>query len=457
MEPNSGIQSLPRLPSREDASPGCRYGGARSSIALVIRMVSRWDRFRNDTRGGVAILAAAAAPVLIIAAGVVIDYGNASRDKAVMQAAADATAIAAVKELTNGHLSEKRLAEVVNGFARQQLEANGLHSDNGVTARIINDGRSVEVRISRPLRSAFPGLLPASTGGLAANATATAVGNQKICVVALDTASIETISMKSNSWLTAQDCNVYSNSRSAAGIKTDSGIRLTARLICSSGGYSGAGQFVARKLVDCPTVQDPLAMRPAPAVEGCKATNLSVIDKGSNQARHVLSPGTYCGGLFIGGNSSVKLEPGTYVIKDGPLVVDSNADVRGDGVGFYLTGDKTVFQFLSNARVVLDAPTNGPLAGLLFFEDRAAKADREHVIKSNFVSNLTGTIYLPRGKLVIDATNEVAQQSAFTLIVVKQLHLSANPKLVVKSDYRSSNVPVPKGLGPLGGDPSLSR
>ncbi|MCZ8041256.1 MAG: hypothetical protein O9330_02165 [Beijerinckiaceae bacterium] len=51
----------------------------------------------------------------------------------------------------------------------------------------------------------------------------------------------------------------------------------------------------------------------------------------------------------------------------------------------------------------------------------------------------------------------MARQSAFTLIVVKQLHLSANPKLVVKSDYRSSNVPVPKGLGPLGGDPSLSR
>lgn len=40
---------------------------------FVARLASRLERFRDDARGGVAILAAAAAPVLIIAAGVVID------------------------------------------------------------------------------------------------------------------------------------------------------------------------------------------------------------------------------------------------------------------------------------------------------------------------------------------------------------------------------------------------
>nr|WP_156446621.1 MULTISPECIES: hypothetical protein [unclassified Bradyrhizobium] len=44
---------------------------------------------------------------------------------------------------------------------------------------------------------------------------------------------------------------------------------------------------------------------------------MNVIDKGSPNARHVLQPGTYCGGLFIGGNSFVRFEPGTYIIKDG--------------------------------------------------------------------------------------------------------------------------------------------
>ncbi|KPF72613.1 hypothetical protein IP69_01590 [Bosea sp. AAP35] len=414
-------------------------------------------RFRSSNQGGVVIAAAIALPVLLVGAGITIDYGYATRDRVVMQAAADATAIAAARELSNGYLTDKRISEVVNGFALRQLESHSLHTGNSVTARITNDNRSVEVRIARPMRNSFPGLLPTNEAGISATATATVVGNQKICVVALDLASTEAIYMKSNSWLTAQDCNVYSNSKSATGVKSDSGIRVTAKLFCSAGGYSGSGQFVARKLVDCPPVDDPLAARPGPPAEACKAQHLSVIDKGSTNARHVLTPGTYCGGLFIGGNSVVKFEPGAYVIKDGPLVVDSNADIRGDHVGFYLQGEKTTFQFLSNAKVVLNAPKDGPLAGLLFFEDRAVSLDREHVIKSNYVSNLTGTMYLPRGKLVIDATNEVAQQSAFTLIVVRKLYLSANPKLVVKSDYRASEVPVPKGLGPLGGDPVLSQ
>ncbi|MDP3257822.1 pilus assembly protein TadG-related protein [Bosea sp. (in: a-proteobacteria)] len=403
------------------------------------------------------IIAAVALPALVIGAGVMIDYGLATRDRVVMQAAADATAIAAARELSNGHLTDKRLTEVVNGFANRQLEAHKLEVGNVITARITNSNRSVEVNIVRPMRNSFPGLLPTMSAGIGVNATATVVGNQKICVVALDSASSEAIYMKSNSWLTAQDCNIYSNSKSPTGVKSDSGIRVTAKLMCSAGGYSGSGEFIARKLMDCPPVDDPLIGRPAPPAEACTAQKLSVIDKGSANARHVLTPGTYCGGLFIGGNSFVKFEAGTYIIKDGPLVVDSNADIRGEHVGFYLQGEKTTFQFLSNAKVVLDAPKDGPLAGLLFFEDRTVTIGREHMIKSNYVSNLTGTMYLSRGTLVVDATNEVAQQSAFTLIVVKKLYLSANPKLVVKSDYRSSAVPVPKGLGPLGGDPVLSQ
>ncbi|WP_324134645.1 TadE/TadG family type IV pilus assembly protein [Bosea sp. (in: a-proteobacteria)] len=413
--------------------------------------------FADDTRGAVAIMAACAFPALLLSVGAAIDYGMATRDRAIMQAAVDAAAIAAARDLTNGHLTDKRLTEVVNGFAARQLETHGLDAGNNIAARIINSNRSVDMNLKRPMRSAFSGLWSSKAPEMTVTAIATVVGNQKICVVALDTASIETISMKSNSWLTAQDCNVYSNSKSSSGVKTDSGIRVAAKMVCSGGGYSGAGEFLARKLTDCPPVSDPLALRPEPPEGACKAKGLNVIDKGSPNARHVLQPGTYCGGLFIGGNSFVRFEPGTYIVKDGPFVVDSNADVRGEYVGFYLKGEKTTSQFLSNARVVLNAPKDGPLTGLLFFEDRATSLDREHVIKSNFVSNLTGTMYLPRGKLVVDATNEVAQQSAFTLIVVRKLYLSASPKLVVKSDYRGTDVPVPSGLGPLGGDPVLAR
>jgi hypothetical protein len=235
----------------------------------------------------------------------------------------------------------------------------------------------------------------------------------------------------------------------------DSGIRVTANLTCSAGGFDGQGRVEGKKLTDCPAASDPLSERGAPAIGSCTFNNHSVIDQGNKDARHKLTPGTYCGGLFIGGSSAVEFAPGVYVIKDGPLVFDSNADIRGNHVGFFLAGSTATVQFLGNARVDLNAPKDGPLAGLLLFEDRSAPLLREHKIKTDFANNLTGTIYLSRGRFVVDATNDIAQQSAYTVIVTRQLWLTRSPKLVLNTMYGKSDVPVPKGLGPLAGNARL--
>ncbi len=64
---------------------------------------------------------------------------------------------------------------------------------------------------------------------------------------------------------------------------------------------------------------------------------------------------------------------------------------------------------------------------------------------------LTGTIYLPNGKLFINPNAQVAEQSAYTAIVSYQLELTEGPELVLNSDYGSTKVPVPgwyQGLKP---------
>ena len=66
------------------------------------------------------------------------------------------------------------------------------------------------------------------------------------------------------------------------------------------------------------------------------------------------------------------LRPGVYIIKDGPLVVDKNASLTGVNVGFYFTGVRGGLLFDEKSTVSLTAPKNGPMSGLLFFEDRLA-------------------------------------------------------------------------------------
>ena len=84
-------------------------------------------------------------------------------------------------------------------------------------------------------------------------------------------------------------------------------------------------------------------------------------------------------------------------------------------------------------------------------------APRQHQILSDNARNLLGTIYMPQGEIIIDATKPIADKSAYTVLVVNQLHLYSGPNLILNSDYNATEVPVPMGVGPFGAKIFLSN
>ena len=158
----------------------------------------------------------------------------------------------------------------------------------------------------------------------------------------------------------------------------------------------------------------------------------------------------HTGGLAIGAFADVHLNPGVYIIKDGMLALDLGAKLTGENVSFYLVGDDSTFYFGPEAVISLTAPKDGPLAGILFFEDRNAPADRKHYILSDDARVLLGTFYLSRGILTVASLLPVADQSAYTAIVAKKLQITGNPTLVLNADYNATDIPVPAGVGPVG-------
>jgi hypothetical protein len=278
-------------------------------------------------------------------------------------------------------------------------------------------------------------------------ATAEVIGaSANVCLITLNPDKSDALLLDSNAQLQGPDCAIYSNSTALKGIRSVSNAKLVGAMICSAGGYAGGqANFAPEPITDCPPIGDPLASRPRPPVGACdfhKAIYKDYVGE--------LDPGVYCEGLRIDGNSKVKLNPGVYVIKDGEFRVDSNSKVNGDRVGFYLLGDKAGFEFTSNAAVRLSAPKEGPMAGLLFFEDRNANGLQNYKITSDYTDYLVGTIYLPKGKLKIDANQDVADESEFTVLVVNMLELKAGPKLKLHTNYGATEVPVPDGVGPNG-------
>jgi hypothetical protein len=185
-----------------------------------------------------------------------------------------------------------------------------------------------------------------------------------------------------------------------------------------------------------------LVSRPPPPVGSCREQ-----DAAYSHYTGQLQPGVYCGGLTIKASSDVTLRPGIYVFKDGPLIIESSSIVAGKGVGLFFTGANASFTFGSSSKVDLEAPTTGPMAGLVAYQNRSS-SETDFVITSNKARKLIGTIYLPNGNLIVDANEKVADGSAYTAIVVKRLKLSKGPNLVLNTDYDQTLVPVPEGIGP---------
>ena len=186
------------------------------------------------------------------------------------------------------------------------------------------------------------------------------------------------------------------------------------------------------------------------------------------EGRHTIQPGYYCGGLKIEKTAHVTAAPGIYIISGGKLEVKDEATLQGEYVSFYFADDDAGFEFKDEAVVELTAPNDGPLAGILFFEDRAAKAGRDFKISSDSVRKLIGTIYLPRGVFKASATEAdeipipgapleiIAAASTYTVIVASVIELDG-VNLVINADYGASDVPVPAGLGPNSAQVQLSK
>ena len=438
----------------------------RHAGALAGSIIRQAGRLVGDQAAGTALTFALILPILIAAGSAALDYGFALMTQTKMRGVADSAALASVRELQLARTDSSRVTVIANNVINSLLQ--------GATSTIKVDfqAMTVQVAIQKQYTPVF-GILSAMD--LQASATAKMSGAMPLCLLGLDPKAPQTIGLQQSALLTAPGCLVQSNSTSAMGIQSKRNAVMTAGMICSAGGkvQTSNSNYSPAPTTDCPVLPDPLSSRVAPPVGACNYTD-TVIDGGYA----TLQPGVYCGGLKLTNGASGVLSKGIFIIKDGPLIVDGGASISGTEVGIYLKGGGANLTFEADTTVNLSAPKDGPLAGILIFDDptgasapakgpksgRGAAgralttgAPRQHQILSDNARNLLGTIYMPRGEIIIDATKPIADKSAYTVLVVDQLHLYSGPNLVLNSDYSATDVPVPPGVGPYGAKIFLSN
>jgi Putative Flp pilus-assembly TadE/G-like len=362
----------------------------RSSQADAMRQ-SVLNSLRRDDAGGIALVMAFALPILLMIVGGTLDYVQAVAQRERLQSIIDSATLAATRELSLADARRENVAAVVQEMVLKMLAGNQPDGPKpALSVSVSSDPLEVTVVAQQVTQPYFGGSFGLAATHLEVAAVARVIGRPNICALALDPSADGTLSLEKNALVTGRNCAVYSNSTHNNGLKSKNSASLTASLICTAGGKDGGpGNFMPQPLVDCPTFDDPLAQRPEPTPSACVGT-------GSGPTTVVnstpLSPGTYCGGLVVKAGTHARLDPGIYVIKDGPLLVEDGASLTGSGVGFYLTGKGAVLMFSRGSSIDLQAASSGTMAGMLFFEARSQPTTNTHQILSDDARNLLGTI-----------------------------------------------------------------
>ncbi len=398
-------------------------------------------QFLVDRSGQFTVALAICLPVLGLSAGGAIDYVHLAASKSALQAAADGAALNAAKELRLAGAQRTTITAMAKGYVASALpDVPVVFSDE-----LSEDETRYAVRLSRP---ATAYVLPGNVFGdvITAEAEARVYGGAPVCLLGLQTKGKETLSVD-KSTISAAGCAVYSNSSDPKGVVVKKGASVDAAFVCSAGGASNAGTVTPKPRTDCPVAPDPLRGRAPPLIGACDHQATVAI------GIQVLSPGTYCGGLTIAAGAAVTFMPGTFVVKDGPFKVEDGASVEGVNAGFFLTGTKALIDIASKTSIRFTAPKEGPLAGMLFYEDPMNVAG-VHKINSRDASVLLGTFYLPASTLEVGApggyalsTDTIGAQSSWTIVVAKKITISDGLNLVLNADYEGASVPAPDGFG----------
>ena len=403
------------------------------------RLRKSFTAYIRDHAAGVAIIAGVALPVLVggMALGTEAGYWYLSQRK--LQQASDLAAYAAASQLRSGRAEARMLdaADVVatRSGAREGEDILTVNSPPASGA-FAGEADAVEVVLTRSQTRFFTLIYESGNVDISARSVAAIQGGGDACLLALDPTAGGAITVTGSSTVTFDGCDVATNSNAEdAFLMSGGAVEMTTGCVNSVGGAVVTSNL---NLTDClapreqgPVIEDPYADVPQPEVSG---TCLDSKVGKNNQIvtltpTEILSNGLlsmrFCGGLDIKG--TVLMSPGVYIVDGGTFRVNAGALLTGTGVTIFLT-DGAELAFNGAATINLDAPTSGPLSGILVFGDRA-DVGVGHLINGTAASTLSGAFYTPSADL--DYRGNFTGSNGCTQVVTRRISFSGNSALTV--------------------------
>jgi len=397
-------------------------------------------RYCRNTSGQFAVWMGVLALPLLMATTFAMDFYSAQRSATQIKAALDAAALAAV---TNQNISDKERGE----YATKHFNTNFKDSENFTMTVVDSSSEHVELNAV--------GLIPVSISGalgfegIHVNETSAAELTREsiICVMTLNPSGERSFEVTGGSTFNSPSCAVQVNSTDKNAAVVDQASRAVAKDFCVAGGASGAYSPYAN--TECSAVEDPYINRTPPPSGTCVDIDKKLIKTSSKDISDdaVLYPGTYCDNLMIIGKN-VTFMPGTYIMDNARFVIKNGATARADGVTIIIRGKQSAVQIMNGSSLYIKAPSEGDMAGLAFFQDKASLTDKNgktQTTKSDLKGGskmvIVGTVYMPYTDIRISGDSSYGTNAPATSFIGWNVGFEDKANITAKIDHASAGLP----------------
>ena len=418
--------------------------------ALRRRVQEAMQRLLRETRGSIALNFALAVPAVAMLSVGAIDLLAVMSAKTRLQDIADAAALAAAPTLglaADEAVARGRAEAFVVAQLSQWAGAPTVEAEYEVIEQ--DDQRAIQVRLEGHRISFFANMLPPGGWRFEALATAVSVGKTPLCVLGTGMTGLM-IDVLGSSRIMAPDCGVHSNAEIIVQGKAQiEGRKIQSVLSATGGGMTPTpGQGAA-------AIVDPFVSMTFPSLDaGCKTGNgqskpITYEDNGT----HYLDPGFHCQPIIIKNHTTVVLRPGDHFFRKNVLLL-WHGRLQGEDVFlFFDHGSDPLFGGMyfggMYPRVNLIGRKSGPYAGMVMAT--VAGKSPNIILPGSNVEQLLGVVYVRNGFLQVTGNGVAAEDSAWTVIVAKQILSNGTARIRINADYDGSDVPVPNGVGPNAG------
>lgn len=413
-------------------------------------MLKAFRKLWNDERGNALIIAGAALPMVVGAAGLATDSIQWTLWKRQLQRAADSAAISGVydREKANG-VTTNTSSAVSHDLTLNLHTWMALNTGYPQVNYPANSGsmtNQVRVTLAVQRRLPFSSLFMTTAPMIVANATAASVpAGGDACVQALEPAGVTGINITGNAGISMPDCVLYSNSPASNSAAAGGSSNVTAESVAAVGGIQESNNWhVSSYRPYSPALTDPFAnVNPNPSQMKCAVTATTkkgvttyepvALDENTviADARDINGDPANCfSSISVGSNKALNVTG-----YSGPIYINGgDADIQGDfsctGCTIVLTNKDSsspIGQVKVNAdsKINITAPTTGTFQGIAIYQDRrATDSSPGNKINGNSDSVIQGALYFPKQELDYNGTGNTT--AVCTMFVSRRINFSGN-------------------------------